>query len=137
MKRDKKKCFPSVAVAILLYSTVAHAVENYGSQPPPGTSPTDIIARAELEYRFVDTQNDAKTHALVIRYDDAFSPNVVFRADIPFLTANPDDNKTGMGDLFVRVGWQAVNDTKYTLFFGGDVILDTATDNLLGDGTYC
>lgn len=140
MTRKIRKYFSYLLVVVALYSPGAYAFENYGSQPPLGTSPTDIITRADLEYRLVDTQSDAKTHALVARYDHAFSPNIVFRADIPFLTADPGvdgiDSKTGIGDLFVRVGWQAVSNNLCTLFFGGDVILDTATENSLGEGTY-
>jgi len=127
-------------VAMVLYSSGAYAFENYGSQPPPGAIPTDIITRTDLEYKLIDSPNDTKTHALVARFDYAFTPDILFRADIPFLNTKPYinelDDETGIGDLFVRVGWQARHNTKFTLFFSGDIILDTATENLLGDGTY-
>jgi len=127
-------------IIMVLSSNGTHAFENYGSQPPPGTSPTDIITRTDLEYRFTDSQNGTKTQALVARFDYAFSPDILFRADIPFLITDPNvdgiNDKTGIGDLFVRVGWQTFGNTKFTLFLAGDMILDTATENLLGSDTY-
>ena len=135
-----KKHLIYLVVAVILYPNGMYAFENYGSQPPPGTSPTDIITRTDLEYRFTDSQNGTKTQALVARFDYAFTPAIVFRADIPFLNTDPgtdgSNEKTSIGDLFIRLGWQAISDTQFTLFFGGDMILDTATEDLHGNGTY-
>ena len=137
---EVEKYLKYLVVAVILYSSGAHAAESDSIQPPPGTSPTDIITRLDLEYRFIDSQSDSKIQALVARFDYAFSPAIVFRADIPLLNTNPNangiDDETGIGDLFVRVGWQAARDAQFTLFFAGDMILDTATDDLLGSGTY-
>jgi len=55
------------------------------------------------------------------------------------LHVDPDadgiDSETSHGDLFLRLGWRAINTPTFALFFGGDFVLDTAGEDVVGGGT--
>ncbi len=110
-----------------------------GDQPPPGTNPTDILTRGDLKYKFIKSQSGAETHAATVRLDYAVSPDVLVRVDVPYVDVDPKhssiDSDSGLGDLFVRLGWRALAQPKFALFFGADFFLDTASEDLLGTGT--
>lgn len=108
-------------------------------QPPPGTNPTDVRTRGDLKYKFIDAQSGAELNVLTARLDYAVSSNLLVRVDVPYLNVDPKiggiDDETGLGDLFLRVGWRVVNKPEYAIFLGGDVVLDTASEDILGGGT--
>ncbi|OEU62409.1 MAG: hypothetical protein BA870_07520 [Desulfuromonadales bacterium C00003094] len=113
--------------------------ERSGDQPPPGTNPTDILTRGDLKYKFIKSQSGAETYALTARLDYALTPNVLVRVDVPYVDVDPQvsgiDSDSGLGDIFVRLGWRALKRPKFALFFGADFFLDTASEDMLGGGT--
>ena len=108
-------------------------------QPPSGTNPTDVKNRFDLKYRFIDSQSSAKLNVLTARLDYAVTSDLLVRVDLPFLNVDPGvaevADETGYGDTFVRIGWRAVNTPQYAVFLGGDFVLDTASEDILGGGT--
>ncbi|MFT6977050.1 MAG: hypothetical protein ACJAZA_000754 [Shewanella psychromarinicola] len=124
---------------LLLFVLFASVPVFAEEQAPAGTNPTDITNRFDLKYRFIDAQSGAKLNVLTARLDYALTSDLLLRVDVPTLNVDPNvagfSDKTGLGDLFFRVGWRAVNTPEYAVFLGGDFVLDTASSNILGGGT--
>ena len=106
--------------------------------PSNGTDPTEIRSRAEFRYDHQDRQGDDLADIFTLRVDWALSDQFVVRAEVPYEEverAGPDDvDASGRGDAFVALGWQVAREEDFSVYFGGDVILDTAAEDELGCG---
>lgn len=131
-------CF--TCVVFLLEPFTLHADEGSSSdKPPPGANPTDILTRGDLKHKYIKSQSGAETHAVTARFDYALTSDLLVRVDVPFVDVDPSVNtissESGIGDLYVRLGWRAVNQPKFAFFMGADFFLDTASEDILGSGT--
>jgi hypothetical protein len=101
-------------------------------------SPTRFRSRFGLRNEYQDEQRGGYTNFLVARFAHAFSPDLALRLDVPFVATDPDapgrSGRSGLGNLSTRLSWRAVNEDAYALVAGGELILDTATDDALGSG---
>jgi hypothetical protein len=101
-------------------------------------SPTRFRSRFAIRNEYQDEQRGGYTNFLVPRVAYAFSPELALRVEIPFVAVDPDapgrDRKTGFGNLSTRLSWRMADRDAYALVIGGELILDTATDDALGSG---
>ncbi len=101
-------------------------------------SPTRFRSRLAIRNEYQDEQRGGYTNFLVPRLAYAFRPDVALRIEIPFVAVDPDtpgrDSKTGFGNFSARLSWRMADKGAYALVIGGELILDTATDDALGSG---
>jgi len=99
-----------------------------------GTDPTEPLTRLEFSFEHADQHRDSTRTALTTRFDYGFLDRFVLRADLPFANVDPDAGRgeTGIGDLRAQFGWRAYDERTFAMFFAGGVVLDTASDELIG-----
>lgn len=74
-----------------------------------------------------------------LRYIRTFEDQTMAgRVTLPVVAtdANVTNDQVGIGDLNLRFDYVAVHNAKQGLMLGGELTLDTATDNVLGRGKY-
>ncbi len=59
------------------------------------------------------------------------------RLDLPIIYADiPDENSQGgVGDIGIRINYRYTNTKSHSALVGSTITLDTASDDMLGDGT--
>jgi len=101
-------------------------------------SPTRFRSRLGIRNEYQDEQRGGYTNLLVPRLAYAFSSDLALRLEVPFIAVDPDlpgqGSKTGLGNLSTRLSWRVTNKEAYALVIGGELILDTASDDALGSG---
>ena len=102
-----------------------------------GTDPTEPVSRVEAVLDYSDLRLDAVRTALTARFDYAFVDRFVLRAEAPVVHFDPDGatSESGYGDLRAQFGWRAFDRRTFAMFFAGGLVLDTATEDVLGKGS--
>jgi len=126
-----------IILAGLLATTTPLAGTNTQSSTTFGTDPTEPLTRVEVTFDHAELRRDALRTALRTRFDVGFFDALVLRAEVPLAHVNPADghSETGIGDVHARLGWRAFDDRSFAMFFGGGVVLNTADEPALGQGT--
>lgn len=98
--------------------------------------PTDFRTRFETRNEYQSLQEGGFRNLLMPRLDYAFSKTFRMRIEAPFtsVSATGDPAKAGFGDLTIGGAFRALRGEGYALVAGSEVILNTATDRLLGTG---
>lgn len=139
---------PPVCVALALFSCAAAGEET--GQPETHapeaasfkrlTDPADFRDRVELRDEYQSLQSGGSRNVLVGRADYALSSSFLLRADVPFVTVDPNQpgtgQESGLGDMSVRAQWRLVRKPGFALVAAAEVALDTAQEPALGTGRY-
>jgi hypothetical protein len=104
------------------------------------TDPTDFHTRFDLREEYQSLQSGGSRNLVVSRFDYATSPAFAVRADVPYVSVDPDQpgigQESGLGDILVRAQWRVLRRPDYALVVAAEFTLDTATEPLLGIGRY-
>ena len=114
----------------------ALALLQQGSSLTFGTDPTEPLTRFEVVYEHAEPGGRDVLDLATVRVDVGFFDRFVLRADVPFARVEPGDGaaEKGIGDVRAQVGWRAFSDPDFSVFFGAGVVLDSAEEDVLGDG---
>jgi hypothetical protein len=121
----------------MLLGPILLAFEETSPSTTFGTDPTETLTRIELVLDYSDLRLDAVRTSLTTRLDFAFLDQFALRADVPYARFEPDgaDTETGAGDTRLQFGWRAFDRRTFAMFFAGGVVLDTASEDVLGTGS--
>jgi hypothetical protein len=104
------------------------------------TDSTDFHTRFDLREEYQSLQSGASRNLIVSRFDYALSPEFALRADVPYVSVDPNQpgagGESGLGDITARAQWRVLHAPEYALVVAAEVALDTATEPLLGTGRY-
>lgn len=99
--------------------------------------PTDFNSRFEVRNEYQDLQGGGSVNLLVPRLDYAVSSALSLRVETPVVHSDPDavgGSETGFGNLLFRASYRAARGAGYAVVVGGELILDTASKDALGNG---
>ncbi len=102
-----------------------------------GTHETVFPRRIQIRYEYRDRQDGSRRDRAVLRIDTPFLERWVLRVDAQYIANHPEaggSTETGLGDVLVRLGARVYQTAQFSLFAGGDVRFDTASDRQLGRG---
>ena len=103
-----------------------------------GIDPTDIRTRIESAYTYNERENGVTRHSINLRLEREFTGNDMnIRLDLPIIYADiPDENsQDGVGDIGIRINYRYTNTKSYSALVGSTITLDTASEDVIGDGT--
>ena len=100
--------------------------------------PTDFNTRLEVRNEYQDLQSGGSVNLLVPRLDYAVSNALSLRVETPIVNSDPNtagnNGESGFGNLLFRASYRAARGEGYALVVGGELILDTASKDTLGNG---
>jgi len=100
-----------------------------------GVTPIEIVPRLELRHSFQRLQNGVALHETTTEMDIQFVQRLLLRLQIPYRTLEtPAGQVSGPGDI--QLGILAIVDSsaKYLVALLGGIVLDSATQPVLGTG---
>jgi hypothetical protein len=100
--------------------------------------PTDFNSRFEVRNEYQDLQGGGSINLLVPRLDYAVSSALSLRVETPVVSSDPgsagNNGESGFGNLLLRASYRAVRGAGYAVVVGGELTLDTASKDTLGNG---
>lgn len=106
--------------------------------PPgaPGVNPKDNITKGEAFYKFDRLEGGASLQALAFKYDRAFGASWGGNVELPLIRIDTGERTFGgVGDVALRL--RHVRSTgPWSVLFGGEVVLPTASEDALGSGKW-
>lgn len=100
--------------------------------------PTDFNTRLEVRNEYQDLQGGGSVNLLVPRLDYAVNNALSLRVETPIVSSDPhtagNNGESGFGNLLFRASYRAARGEGYALVVGGELILDTASKDTLGNG---
>lgn len=145
MRTEKATLFIALFVflAVIHLSSPAQSRETAQSQAKGvGTSvdPTDFFTRFEVSNEYRSLQSGGEINKFVPRLDYAFSKAFQLRVDVPVVYGDPRsaeiDSETGLGDILLRGLIRAARGKRYSVVLATELVLDTASEDILGLGKY-
>jgi hypothetical protein len=126
-----------LAVAALSGTTLAAFAADADSTAKRG-DPTGFATRFEVRDEYRELESGGRLNLIVPRLDYAVDSATSLRVEIPFVVADPDTplsgRQAGLGDLLLRGNYRALRGDGFALVVGGELILDTSTNEALGFG---
>ena len=106
---------------------------------PKYRQPADFrTSRFEIRDEILDLQGGGAVYLLVPRVDFPVNPDLSFRLEAPIVFADSgppsNDSSSGIGDLLFRGSYRVARGAGYAIVAGGELILNTATQDALGAG---
>ncbi len=103
-----------------------------------GIDQTEIIGRYSVNYVYVEKDNGTERHNLGLGLDKDISDSAKLGFAIPvtYAETGEGDSADGIGDVKLIVGWRFYHTPGLSALVSARVVLDTSTDDILGDGNY-
>jgi hypothetical protein len=102
--------------------------------------PTDFFTRFLVRNEYRSLQSGREVNLFVPRLEYAFSKTFQAWVEAPVVhveSMTPETgSETGMGDILLRGVIRAARGERYAVVLGADLILDTASEPVLGTGKY-
>lgn len=145
MRTEKATLFIVLFVFLAMIHLSSPAQSQEKAQPQArgaGTSvdPTDFFTRFVVSNEYRSLQSGGEINRLVPRLDYAFSKAFQIRVDVPVVYGDlniPEiDSETGLGDILLRGTIRAARGKRYAVVLATDLVLDTASEDILGLGKY-
>lgn len=126
----------TLLMACLSIQSLAQNKENIDAAIQKKLDPTDFRSRVEFRNDYQRTSVDGSRNLVLPRLDWAYSKELAFRVEAPFVSETPGNGpgRSGLGDLLGRVAYRAARGEGYAWVVGAEATLDTA-QNGLGMGT--
>ncbi|MBC8008010.1 MAG: hypothetical protein H7X76_08205 [Prolixibacteraceae bacterium] len=139
---SKVSAFGLILVAGLGFSGSAFSQVDTASgadAAPRSSQPVDFRTnRIEIRDEIQDLQGGGTVYKFVPRVDFSANPDLSFRFEAPMVFADSgppsNDSASGLGDVLFRGSYRVARGGGYAIVAGGELILDTATQDLLGAG---
>jgi hypothetical protein len=103
-----------------------------------GIDQTEIIGRYAANYAFFEKDDGTKRHNLALLLEKDFTKSIKAGLIVPLTYAETldGDEETGVGDVKLNLGWRFYHTPKFSALLSGRGVLDTATEDILGDASY-
>ncbi len=145
MKTHKACPFIALVSVLLLAALSAEAQTQEQAQLPTKSmvtriDPTDFFTRLVVRNEYRSLQSGREVNLFVPRLEYAFSKTFQAWIEAPVVHAEsmtPETaSETGLGDILLRGIIRAARGKRYAVVLGADLILDTASEPVLGTGKY-
>jgi hypothetical protein len=133
-------------VSLLLLAALSAAAQTQEEAQLPTKSmvtridPTDFFTRLVVRNEYRSLQSGREMNLFVPRLEYAFSKTFQAWVEVPAVHAKSEDpgigSETGLGDILLRGAIRAARGERYAVVLGADLILDTASEPVLGTGKY-
>lgn len=126
----------ALSISCISIQCIAQSQEATDTVIQKKLDPTDFRSRLEFRNEYQRTRVDGSRNLVLPRLDWAYSKELAFRLEIPFVSDTPANGRgtSGIGDLLVRGVYRVARGDGYAWVVGGEATLDTA-QNALGADT--
>jgi len=145
MKTRKARPFIALVSLLLLAALSAEAQTQEEAQLPTNNmvtpiDPTDFFTRLMVRNEYRSLQSGREINLSIPRLEYALSKTFQVWVEAPVVhveSMTPETgSETGLGDILFRGVIRAVRAKRYAAVLGADLILDTASEPILGTGKY-
>lgn len=145
MKTQKARLFIALVSLLVLAALSAAAQTQEEAQLPMKSmvtriDPTDFFTRFLVRNEYRSLQSGREVNLFVPRLEYAFSKTFQAWIEAPVVHAEsmtPETgSETGLGDILLRGAIRAARGKSYAVVVGAELILDTASEPVLGTGKY-
>lgn len=124
---------------VMVLGGAAHAQKAGGvgkGESSVGIDPTEIIGRYAINYAYVEKDTGTTRHNVGLQFEKDLSKSSKISIGVPLTYAEGVDgsDETGVGDVKLGGGYRFYHRDSFSALLGARVILDTASEELLGDG---
>jgi hypothetical protein len=117
----------------------AQVQQNAGDRPSStGIDQTEIIGRYAANYAYVEKDNGTTRHNLGLGFEKDVSGSVKlgFVVPVTYAETREGEDAFGLGDASLNGGWRFYHSPGFSALLSARVVLDTSSDEILGDGSY-
>jgi hypothetical protein len=133
----------TIGVLLLAFSVHdawgAQTRQDRGDRPSStGIDQTEIVGRYSANYVYVEKDNGTRRHNLGLGFEKDVSGSVKLGFVVPVTYAERSDGEDafGLGEVKLNGGWRFYHSPQLSALLALRVVLDTSTDEILGDGSY-